>query len=678
MIATGNPGLAAGLEAAVRKLGHHPVVAADMAHGTGRALAERPDIALVDPASGASAGDSVPAAGDHAKRQDIPVIFIASTDDPKLPELAAGPMTYGCLVAPVSDRDLGIALTLAWNRYTAERAASHADDNLRRCRVHLEAMLARRTAEQKKAESQVHRLLHYIELTERKLATDSLELEVRGGHDAPSGAEEGVITVDPAMKVVLVNPAAEQMLGWGGDDASGREIAEVFAVQDTGLSARLIQAIQAMAETGSPGESWDNLPVASKSGRLLTLSASSEPILDTGNEIAGVVLSFRDAEDHRIKESEAIRSRQLESLNLKVRGVAHDFNNILSSVLANIQLARMALPDNTPGHDRLNSAEDGVIRAREISRQMLSYANGTVPHAKTSDIAGLVRDTGTFAARGSRSRFEFSLPGDLWEAIPEEEIIRLVLNDLLLFLDGSQPEGGVISIAAGNIPPSPAETGDRNAADYVRISLHAPGLLIPQDALPDLFRAGSSLAFAVDLSLAESLVRKSGGILDVKSEPGAGTRVMLYLPAVRGPAPVKPLDETKAPAVKKDSGAGRILLMDDEEAILSATSEMLRFLGYEVETVSDGEAAVGCYLKARERGIPFDAVILDITVPGGLGAQETLPKLVAADPGVRAIISSGYATSPLITDYRSFGFVAAIVKPYGFLELQDALGRAFP
>ncbi len=121
----------------------------------------------------------------------------------------------------------------------------------------------------------------------------------------------------------------------------------------------------------------------------------------------------------------------------------------------------------------------------------------------------------------------------------------------------------------------------------------------------------------------------------------------------------------------------RILLMDDEESILSATSDMLTFLGHEVTVAENGDLAVSRYRKARETGCPFDAVILDITVPGGKGAGETLPLLKSIDPSVRAVVSSGYATHPLVTGFAANGFITALVKPYGFKELEDALSRAF-
>ena len=163
------------------------------------------------------------------------------------------------------------------------------------------------------------------------------------------------------------------------------------------------------------------------------------------------------------------------------------------------------------------------------------------------------------------------------------------------------------------------------------------------------------------------MVRRSAGLLDIRSDAECGTEISLYLPAQRK-EPTTKMSGTQVAKKKKESDKKTILLMDDEEAILSATSDMLRFLGFEVTTAHDGAAAVECYRRALAGGAPYDAVILDITVPGGLGAKETLPELTAADPSVKAIISSGYSTNPMITDYRSFGFVAAIVKPYGFKE----------
>jgi CheY-like chemotaxis protein len=261
--------------------------------------------------------------------------------------------------------------------------------------------------------------------------------------------------------------------------------------------------------------------------------------------------------------------------------------------------------------------------------------------------------------------------------LPDEDLVKLALNDLFLFLDGSMPSGGVIKVSARNVTSESEKPASLGTAGYIAITLVASRLVIPEKAIDDLFRPGSSLAFVLDLSVAESMIRKAGGVLDIKSDQTAGTSIYLYLPATLAAPEIKQKPKEVIRSAPKEKGKKKILLMDDEEAILSATGEMLKFLGYDVAPARHGESAIHLYQQARDSGSPFDAVILDITIPGGLGAQETIPRLVALDPSVKAIISSGYSTNPMIMDFKSFGFAAAIVKPYGFKELGEALETAF-
>jgi CheY-like chemotaxis protein len=318
-----------------------------------------------------------------------------------------------------------------------------------------------------------------------------------------------------------------------------------------------------------------------------------------------------------------------------------------------------------------------VLRARELSQQMLNYSGGEIQQKKVTDLCELIRSVGTLAVRGSKSKCEYSLPQYLWEVLLDEDLVNLVLNDLFLFLDSSMPAGGNIEVSARNVISGSEKPEFLGGGDYIVIQLTASRLVIPEEALEDLFKPGSSLAFALDLSVAESMIRKAGGFLDIKSDPKIGTTIHLYLPAVFGAIPGKEMPKEAIRFEPKEEGKKKILLMDDEEAILSATGEMLKFLGYEVATARNGESALDQYQQARNAGFPFDAVILDITIPGGLGAQETIPRLIALEPSVKAIISSGYSTNPMIVDFKAFGFAAAIVKPYGFKELGEALDSVF-
>ena len=621
--------------------------------------------------------DGIATAEQIQARQNSQVIFIAASQDEAKHARAKHPGMYGYIAQPFDERELVIALELAHYRLDAERQIQESEDELKKYRAHLEAVIARRTAELKKTNAQLHRLLHFIELTERKLATDSLDVDLHDEKEIPFSIEEGVITADTALKIVLINEAAVQQLGWTEEDAIGTAISKVFSSPDASAAGRLDASLKSVASNGTAGVSLGNIPVQSRSGTAPVLVSYAEPIFDSDGGRVGVVLTFRNAAESRKKEYEALRTQKLESLNLMVRGVAHDFNNILSSVLANIQLAKMELPESGSGYGRLNRAEDSLLRARELSDQLLTYSGAEIPQGKTTDLVGLVKNVGTFSVRGTKVNCEFKIPAELWGVPLDEDLVRLVLSDLFLFLDSSMAEGGTIRVSARNILAGTADIRVARPGDYVRITLAAPKLAIPSDAIEDIFKPGSSLAFALDLSVAESMIRKSGGVLDVRSSTDAGTEIHLHLPAQQVPAGTKSLQKAAPPVKKTGPAQKKILLMDDEEAILSATGEMLKFLGYEVVVACHGDAAIEMFRNALTAGTPFDAAILDITIPGGMGAQETMPKLKALDPKVKGIISSGYSTNPMIVDYRSFGYTAVIVKPYGFKELSEALDTVF-
>ena len=620
--------------------------------------------------------DGIATAEQVSAKQNSPVIFIVSSEYEAKHAKVKHPQ-YGYISIPFDERELIIALESARYRQEAEQKISSSENELKKYRAHLETVIARRTAELKKTNAQLHRVLHFIELTERKLATDSLDIDLHDEKEIPVSIDEGVITADTDLKIVLINEAALQQLGWAEDDATGTGIGEVFACTDASAAKRLTASLKSMASSGTAGEPLGNLQVQSKAGDTPVFVSYAEPILDSDGERVGVVLTFRNATENRKKDYEALRTRKLESLNLMVRGVAHDFNNILSSVLANIQLARMELDEAGSGYGRLVRAEDSLLKARELSDQLLTYSSGETPQGKTTDLVGLIKDVGTFSVRGTNVNCEFLVPADLWSVPLDEDLVRMMLNDLFLFLDSSMADGGTIRVSAQNILAGTAKVRAVQPGDYVRITLEAQKLIIPPAAIEDIFKPGSSLAFALDLSVAESMIRKCGGVLDVRSGTEHGTEILLHLPARYAPAGTKTIEKAATPVKKKDPAQKKILLMDDEEAILSATGEMLKFLGYDVEVASHGEAAIELFQKALKAGAPFDATILDITIPGGMGAQETMPKLVALDPAIKGIISSGYSTNPMIVDYRSFGYAAVIVKPYGFKELNEALDTAF-
>jgi CheY-like chemotaxis protein len=298
-----------------------------------------------------------------------------------------------------------------------------------------------------------------------------------------------------------------------------------------------------------------------------------------------------------------------------------------------------------------------------------------VPVKKTTSIAELLKESATFALRGSDIRCEFHPADDLWPVIIDEGQIGQVITNLVINAHEAMPAGGILRIGARNIAVQRADTLPLSKGNYIEVTVADSGFGVPKEHLGRIFdpffttkQRGSGLG----LASAYSIVKNHDGYITVESELGAGTTFHIYLPASGKPASRKRGVEAAQAALP---GKGRILVMDDEEMIREMMGSMLSSRGYEVELTGDGTEAIERYVQARGAGEPFDAVILDLTVPGGMGGKETIKKLGEIDPGVTAIVSSGYATDPIMSEFKKHGFSAVVTKPYNAEELENTLYR---
>ncbi len=372
-------------------------------------------------------------------------------------------------------------------------------------------------------------------------------------------------------------------------------------------------------------------------------------------------------------EEEAVNIEKLESIGLLAGGIAHDFNNILTAILGNISLARNDLQTGHKAFDRLRDAEKACVRAQGLTQQLLTFSKGGSPIKKIGDISKILTECCVFSLRGSNVSCEFAVADDLWPVEIDEGQISQVISNLVINADHAMPRGGVVDVEAGNVVLSRAEGIPLPDGGYVKISVKDYGSGMPKEYLQRIFdpyfttkHKGSGLGLATSYSI----VKNHGGLITVESELGSGAVFHVYLPASeQGKKPPEIFEE------KPLTGKGKILFMDDEDLIRDLAHEILSLLGYEVILARDGEEAIVSYKEALESSTPFDAVIMDLTVPGGMGGYEAMTILRKIDPNVRAIVSSGYSTDPIMADYKKYGFKGIVPKPYTVKDLGEILHK---
>ena len=484
---------------------------------------------------------------------------------------------------------------------------------------------------------------------------------------------DGVITTDEEGRVTLLNTVAETLTGFSQAEAVGRPLDAIFHICNEKTRIPCENPVKKVLAHGKVIGLANHTVLISKDGTERAIADSGAPVLDASGAIRGVVLVFRDVTEERRLETEAQRRQQLESLGVLAGGIAHDFNNLLTAMLGNISLARFQSGADARISRLLDGVEKAALRAKALTDQLLTFARGGAPVKKLAPIAEVVRESCTFALRGSRTRCDFDLPDDLWWAEVDVGQLSQVFQNLVINADQAMRDGGDLAIVGRNVHLLEASGLPLPPGTYAVVSVRDQGGGIPRDHLERIFNpyfttkeSGSGLGLAV----AHSVMKRHNGHIDVDSEVGVGTTFTVYIPASTE-SPASPAEHKTTVPV----GAGRILLMDDEEIVRQVVRHLLERLGYEVTLTANGSEAVRAYVEAHEAGRPFAAVIMDLTVQGGMGGAEAVKQLLTVDPNVRAIVASGYSNDPVMANFRSFGFRGLVAKPFTVGELGAVLSR---
>lgn len=494
---------------------------------------------------------------------------------------------------------------------------------------------------------------------------ESLEL-----FDLTLGAlEEAVLLLDPETGVIVQsNDAVRKIFGYTGPEIHGQDTRGLH----TGDEEFMRFEEEMKRTTGSMGFLRTECEMKRKNGECFPAELFIRPNRKRGGPFR-VICVIRDLTEKKRMEAEAARVQRLESLALMAGGIAHDFNNMITAILGNLDLARMSLPPDGEACAKLADAEAATLSAKELARQLLTYAKGGDPVRKVIQLEPVIRQLVGLSVRGSNVKATVSVAPGLWPVEADEGQIGQVVANLVVNAVQAMPEGGEIRVRAENFVVESSRVLPLKEGRYLKITFRDEGVGIAREHLPRIFDPyfttkpdGSGLGLATSYTI----ILKHEGFIDVESWAGTGSLFTVYLPATGGVA--RRSREAQAVPIR---GAGRVLVMDDEMVVRSVVGELARTLGYRVVCASGGEQAVDLFRRWADEGEPFDAVILDLTVPGGMGAREAVRKILAIDGEARVIVSSGYSDDPVLRDFRAHGFCDSITKPYTSLELSRVLSR---
>ena len=500
-------------------------------------------------------------------------------------------------------------------------------------------------------------------LNERLEARAELQDAVRKMTDILDKTSDGFFAVDRDWKFTFVNPQAEKLLERSRDDLMGKDVWMEFpqfkrdVFEKNYRRAMSEQVAVEFEASDADGQVWLEL-LAYPSG-------------------GGVSVFLRDITERKLMEEERLTTSKLESLGTLAGGIAHDLNNILTVISGNIGLAQIETPDNCEALlSFLSKAGQAAQHAAQLSNQLLTFSKGGSPLKRVVSTGDLIAQSAEFSLHGSNLRAQLDLPNELWRTAVDPVQIEQVMSALVFNAREAMPDGGIVRILARNIEIDPYSSVPLQPGRYVKITITDNGRGIDPKWMAKIFDpyfTTKPSASGLGLSISYSIVKKHGGVLQLEHTSPRGSMFSFYLPATDAelPAPEPGLTNQMFRFNHQ-----RVLVMDDEAAIRDLTSELLATLGYKVTTVPDGVQAVKTFEQAMRRGENFHAVILDATIRGGMGGVATIDHLRNLDPGVTAIICSGYSDEAAVAQFLTYGFSAALPKPFTRHELATVLQRA--
>ena len=511
--------------------------------------------------------------------------------------------------------------------------------------------------------------------TERKRTGEELRQSREFMQNVLDAVDTGYVVIDQENRILSANNAYAKLAGLPASEIIGNRC---LGDGKTGENAFALCEHCGVRSTLASGK-----PVASVhqhqhvDGRTIDVETRTYPLKDDSGMVSSVILTITDITERFRMDEKARSAQKLESVGILAGGIAHDFNNLLAGILGSVSLARMTAEPGSKTDSLLQTAEDACHHATELSHRLLTFAKGGDPLKRTTTIRQILRDAVMLALSGSNVSLKVSFADNLAAVDVDENQMRQVFNNVSINAKEAMPEGGTLMVSARNVELAARQRPGLAAGHYVRIEFHDTGTGIPPEIIGRIFdpyfttkglsaRKGQGLG----LTICHSIVQKHGGSIDVDSVVGQGTTLTIHLPIAQKAVP-PPVPRTARAQALRPASRKRVMVMDDDDTIRLILPEMLEHLGFEVTAVPDSASAVAAYQAAKQAGTPYALTVLDLTIPGGKGGMETLAELRQFDPEVVAVISTGYADDPIVTNFSEHGFAGSIAKPYSMERLAE-------
>jgi PAS domain S-box-containing protein len=538
-------------------------------------------------------------------------------------------------------------------------------------------------------ELQVHQIELEMQNEELKEARVKMEALLEKYTDLYDFAPVGYLTLDHEGVIREVNLAGASLLGVARSALVDRRFGLFVSPADHAVFNAFIEKV---FKSGVREECDVSLLLEGRPPRAVGMEAIA---FESGQTCR---VAVTDITERKRVEADHLILEKLESTGILAGGLAHDFNNLLTVILLDLELAQTLTPVGGELAQLLTEARKAAVTASSLTQQLITFAKGGAPVRQPSHLAGVIQESVLPALSGSNVRCEFSLAEDLWVAEVDAGQIGQVIRGMVLNAREAMPNGGVVSVRAENVVLGSLEQPSLPAGEYVRVSIADKGVGVAKDVLPKIFdpyfstkQGGKQRGMGLGLTICHAIVQKHEGAIAVESTVGVGTTFHVYLPSAREMGGADAAGQAggvisqaktrtwsggeKAAVSAGVSRHGRVLVMEDEEAVKTVVGLTLRGMGHEVELAENGQMAIENYKKAQSVGRRFDVVLLDLTVRGGMGGQETIQALLKIDPAVKAIAMSGYAHDPVILEPERHGFKGALAKPFEGGKLREIISR---